>query len=615
MSSSVQGNFVDQAWAANLPGFFKDNVKPALAGESFLIPRQNATVPSIVTRNTVGTVYDRGFIDKPVNRLETTRSVILNPSTYVKRLHPSDLTSGTGGIDNLSNLYRFGHPLPFADGEDFADHQFFARYLRDNGADPLTEGYAVKTIGEGGAGIAQAAAEDRANLAMRQRMMEEYASLSAEDKKRFGRPGETEFDRKERMRMLAEAAANAAAPQNATTTPAANAPAQDATQAGAPPAEIGATPEDPFAGIEIALGNRVTGQQLRDRGYTIRNISEVDPEYEGGQYIAYLSRGARTYASERDDLAPDQVNRAIFEQNRQVEDLYGDEIYPGRPVPVQDEDEGAGAQNNNGPNQGIVSADAAEIIDNVQRAGQAIGAAVEGATLALRGEIRDQLNEAAKNAGVSNSTYWAQQMRDQRDIKDLFHLMGARTSNVAAVYSNAYAATPYFVRRTQMGLDGNYSKRQAMSAPMRTASFEPRVEQVTSQGGDVFGTAEKASDPRMALFQGRRPGAATYLDPNLAAESGAFKQLEFHAGNNRFDGNIDGPSEQASLAIRNPTNARNMQGGVSREFVRPTVHNRQTSGVLGKNQRTPSATMTIANRSTTTNNPVAAFRGGAAPLR
>jgi hypothetical protein len=152
-----------------------------------------------------------------------------------------------------------------------------------------------------------------------------------------------------------------------------------------------------------------------------------------------------------------------------------------------------------------------------------------------------------------------------------------------------------------------------MSGAMRTASFEPRVEQVTSQGGDVFGTAEKASDPRMALFQGRRPGAATYLDPNLAAESGAFKQIEFHAGNNRYDGNIDGPSEQASLAIRNPTHARNMTGGVSRDFVKPTPENRQTAGVLGKNQRTPSANITIANRAST--NPVSAFRGGSAPLR
>jgi len=604
---------VDQIWGSNLPGFFKDNVKPSVPGEAFLIPRSNIAVPDVGSVNTVGTVYNRGFIDKPVSRLETIRQAILNPSTYVKRLHPHDLNSGTGGIDNLSNLYRFGQPLPFADGEDFADHQFFARYLRDNGADPLTQGYAVKTIGEGGAGIAQAAAEDRANLAMRQRMMEEYAKLSEEDKRRFGRPGESEFDRKERMRIAEEAAANAAAVPAAP--PAANAPGQNATQAGAPPAEIGAVPEDPFAGLGIPLGNRVTGQQLRGQGYTVRRLAELDTEYDGQQYIAYFNRDAPTYASDREDLLPDEVNRAMFTQNRAVADIYGPKIFPAIVVPVQDEDEGG----EGGEGDGAVAADAERIIAAVNNqgaaAGQAIGAAVEGVRLALRGEIRDQLSEAAKNAGVSNSTFWAQQMRDQRDIKDLFHLMGARTSNVAAVYSNAYSATPYFVRRTQMGLDGNYSKRQAMSGPMRAAAFEPRVEQVTSQGGDVFGTAEKASDPRMALFQGRRPGAATYLDPNLAAESGAFKQLEFHAGNNRFDGNIDGPAEQASLAIRNPTHARNMQDGVSRNFVRPTPENRQTAGVLGKNQRTPSANMTIANRSATTNNPVAAFRGGANPLR
>jgi hypothetical protein len=231
----------------------------------------------------------------------------------------------------------------------------------------------------------------------------------------------------------------------------------------------------------------------------------------------------------------------------------------------------------------------------------------------LKSSIRSQLAAESENAGVSNSSYWDAQMRNTQDVKDLLHLMGARSSNPAAVFSNAYSATPYFVRRTQMGLDGNYSKRQAISLPMRTQSKEPRVEQATSQSGDIFSTAEKASDPRVALLQGRRPGAATYLDPNLAAESGAFKQIEFHAGNNRYDGNIEGPSEQASLSIRNPTYARNMTGGVSRDFVKPTPENRQTSGVLGKNQRTPSANITIANRSST--NPVSAFRGGSAPLR
>jgi hypothetical protein len=60
---------------------------------------------------------------------------------------------------------------------------------------------------------------------------------------------------------------------------------------------------------------------------------------------------------------------------------------------------------------------------------------------------------------------------DTRDVADLLHLMGARSSNPAAVFSNAYSATPYFVRRTQMGVDGNYSKRQAISGPLGKAAF------------------------------------------------------------------------------------------------------------------------------------------------
>jgi hypothetical protein len=291
---------------------------------------------------------------------------------------------------------------------------------------------------------------------------------------------------------------------------------------------------------------------------------------------------------------------------REIEAEEQNRVSPPTPTPGPEPQGGAAADE-----EETVNEVGGRILRGVAAEGQATRAAVG----ALRGEIRDQLQESAANAGVSNSTYWAQQMRDQRDLKDLYHLMGARTSNVAAIFSNAYSATPYFVRRTQMGVDGNYSKRQAISGPLRTAAFEPRVEQVTSQGGDVFGTAEKASDPRMALFQGKRPGASTYLDPNLAAETGAFKQIEFHAGNNRFDGNVDGPSEQASLSIRNPTHARNMQDNVSRNFVRPTPENRQTGGVLNKNQRTPSANMTIANRASNATNPVAAFRGGAGPRR
>jgi len=54
MSSGVQGNYVDQAWAHNLPGYFKENVKPSVANDAFLIPRDNIAIPNIVTMSTQG---------------------------------------------------------------------------------------------------------------------------------------------------------------------------------------------------------------------------------------------------------------------------------------------------------------------------------------------------------------------------------------------------------------------------------------------------------------------------------------------------------------------------------------------------------------------------------
>ena len=698
MSSSVQGNFVDQAWAANLPGYFRDNVKPSVASESFLIPRKNDSVPDIVTRNTVGSVYNRGFIDRPVNRLETTRSFILNPSSYNARLHPHDVTSGTGGIDNLSNLYRFGHPLPFADAEDFADLQFFAKYQKDKGLDPLTEGYAVKAIGEGGSALSSAMAEDRAVLNEKLAMQKKVFDA----KKKLGQ--ETEMDRAVLQRAYDEAARAAAdEADTATMASAANNPssamsmatsiatgipmsmaesAPSFTRSNEAPVENGEVPayDIPIpeeAGI-FTLGDAI------DQGYTVmiaavptkRQRTEDGNVEAGAIYgVATRSDSDLVYITvvKHEDVEsatdPDQDVREI-PRNELTRELPGAQFSSpdaesyssyltarGAPtgrygVESVDSEETKSEFRDvlNSPARAPTAGAASEIsavtnptfrgtAPSTNSAPSAIASSILGSLARSTGgsyggssggssgssssyvssltrttsSVRSQLAAEAEDAGVSNSSYWDAQMRNTQDVKDLLHLMGARSSNPAAVFSNAYSATPYFVRRTQMGLDGNYSKRQAISMPMRTQSKEPRVEQATSQSGDIFSTAEKASDPRVALLQGRRPGAATYLDPNLAAESGAFKQIEFHAGNNRYDGNIEGPSEQASLSIRNPTYARNMTGGVSRDFVKPTPENRQTSGVLGKNQRTPSANITIANRAST--NPVSAFRGGSAPLR
>lgn len=694
MTSSVQGNFVDQAWAANLPGFFKDNVKPALASEAFLIPRQNDAVPDIVTRNTVGAVYNRGFIDRPVNRLETTRSFILNPSTYNARLHPHDVTSGTGGIDNLSNLYRFGHPLPFSDAEDFADLQFFAKYQKDRGLDPLTEGYAIKAIGEGGSMLASAMAQDRAalneKLAMQKKIIDE--------KQKEGE--EQNLDRAVLQQAYDEAARQAS--EEAATDPGSamslasartlidtgssmslsNDEAPAFTRSSAPPVEMGASPSDARTNDDEKTAENeipslpITLTWARSEHYNIflavRYVGAANrPFYHilaapgRGTWMFVSGVGFHTYSAAREameigsiklntwtnervaaEFGQDAVNYQLMAVDEEVAAEQGTYIKsePGdseqSSVVASVEEGPAGLDPARAPTSAAASTISSltnrsfrgaprpipNTLDSIarnifERASEPSDPSSSSSSSSdassfsdLKRSIRSQLSTEAQNAGVSNSSYWDAQMRNTQDVMDLLHLMGARSSNPAAIFSNAYSATPYFVRRTQMGLDGNYSKRQALFMPTYAKGIEPRVEQATSQSGDVFSNAEKASDPRVALLLGKRPGASTYLDPNLAADSGAFKQLEFHAGNNRFDGNIDGPSEQASLAIRNPTNARNMQGSVSREFVRPTAQNRQTGGVLGKNQRTPSATMTIANRSTT-NNPVAAFRGGAAPLR
>ena len=140
--------------------------------------------------------------------------------------------------------------------------------------------------------------------------------------------------------------------------------------------------------------------------------------------------------------------------------------------------------------------------------------------------------------------------------------------------------------------------------------YEPRVEQTTAASGDVFSTAEKDSDPRFALLHGRKPSASTYMDPNLAYTSGTMRQLESQARSNRLDGNVDGPAEQNSLAIKNPNHARNMAQRVATEFARAPPESRQTGGMLNKNQRVPVSSVTIANRGSLSGDPTTTFRAG-----
>lgn len=143
--ASVQGTYPDQTWGQGLPGYFKDAVKPFVAQEAFQIPRENVAIPNIITTSTVGAVNKRGFIDQKVTRFQTIRNYIENKKAYISRISVPDPLAGTGGIENIRYFARI-QPLPFADLEDYEDIKFWARYLHDNGKDPLTFGYAVNVF-------------------------------------------------------------------------------------------------------------------------------------------------------------------------------------------------------------------------------------------------------------------------------------------------------------------------------------------------------------------------------------------------------------------------------------------------------------------------------------
>lgn len=182
MSSYLEGNYPDQTWGQGLPGFFKESsVKPSLSNDAFLIPRANIAIPQIVTRSTVGSEYNRGFIDQPVKRTQTIRNAIENPSTYIKRLHAHDLTSGTGGIDNLSNMHRFGHPLPVSNGEDFVDTEYWAKIMPMTKNDPLSAGYATKVLGPNGEALAATMQQDRIRQYAKEKFSREYQSKLKHD--------------------------------------------------------------------------------------------------------------------------------------------------------------------------------------------------------------------------------------------------------------------------------------------------------------------------------------------------------------------------------------------------------------------------------------------------
>lgn len=736
----MQGNYVDQAWAQNLPGYFKDNVKPSIADDAFLIPRANIAIPDIVTMSTVGSVGNRGFIDSQRTRLSTIRNAILNPSTYVKRLHPSDPTSGTGGIDNLSNLSRFGQPLPFADAEDFPDFKYWSRYTKDSGADPLTAGYAVKTIGMRGEGIAAAAKADRKQSLVRFNMAQEVKALAANDY-----ANRVTADRRLQAERIGNAAALAAEEArraeldaldaededvevvgtNATFDAAAAmargevpldegdveevavedaGAGEDFAAAGEAPVEMGAAPEEEAANAEIVrelpLPLYVRSEKLLERGYRRqimvttrlgnqevgmkRRLAAPQPQYRAvyqrvdvnglyarDGYVAIRASGSIEAATSIDLLckyeadmdgvmeilvdamgyrpynpaAAQQLLREEFGMSNRVgtrpdylSDVGTIESFPtsvgARVQPLPSTTAGstisslpsgsAGMSFVSGSARGtamsLQSTPTAADEENYDPGGGDGNSALSmsiAQSIAARSGVRNTLRDQAPILGPNSAYYQAEQRANIAEVQTTQTFMGSTTGNPAAIFSNAYIATPAFKRARKQGIEGEYvstgrftSAGRPLAAAQWGSMFEPRVEQTTAASGDIFSTAEREADPRFALLHGRKPSAATFSNPNLAYESGTMRQLESQSRSNRLDGNVDGPAEQSSLAIQNPTQARNMASRLADEFVRAPPETRQTSGVLNKNQRIPVSSVTVAKRASLTSDPATAFRAG-----
>ena len=324
------------------------------------------------------------------------------------------------------------------------------------------------------------------------------------------------------------------------------------------------------------------------------------------------------YTSARDDLAPDQLNTAIFLLGElEFEDVAEGEDEDEDEEALEDEEEededtpeGADA-----PGTGVAGGAPAGTGGVNGRAGAAdIAQRLGENTADVRDTLRATVEAAATTMRQDNAAApsWRKEMLSNVQEKmEIQKLMGSHTSNLASVYSNSYVATPMAKRPRTMGIEGDFHAVRGSKPPGSFAAlFEPRVEQTTYAGGDVFSAAEKAADPRYALLHGRRPSASTYLAPDLAASSGTFRQLQSQARSNRYDGNIDGPSEQSSLSIQNPNHARNMAHRVAAEFSHAPPQSRQTAGVLNRNQQTPVSNITIANRGSTSSDPSTAFRAG-----
>ncbi len=734
----MQGNYVDQAWAQNLPGYFKDNVKPSIADDAFLIPRANIAIPDIVTMSTVGSVGNRGFIDAQRTRLSTIRNAILNPSTYVKRLHPSDPTSGTGGIDNLSNLSRFGQPLPFADAEDFPDFKYWSRYTKDSGADPLTAGYAVKTIGMRGEGLAAAAKADRKQSLVRLEMSRQMQAQAVNDWK-----NKVTADRRLQAERIGDAAALAAEEvrqaeldaldaeegdvEEVGATPGFNfgaalargeipvdeneveeVEAEDAgagenfAAAGEAPAEMGAAPEEEAAagavneeeapirilraraliamgydrGLFVAADTNVARglgagakrkfgniehtyfvvyQRVRDDN--VRN----DDRYRRDGYMSAkvynspeAAAGENVMCTYRADLSQ-QIGRRIEEEgyapypfnrlNARAELNELPRRQDARPLNHLGMDDagsigsfrseaapapstrstgsslstrsGSAARGTAMSMQSTPTAADEENYDPGGGDGNSSVSMSIAQSIAARSGVRNTLRDQAPILGPNSVYYQAEQRANIAEVQTTQTFMGSTTGNPAAIFSNAYIATPAFKRAPKQGIEGEYvstgrftSAGRPLAAAQWGSMFEPRVEQTTAASGDIFSTAEREADPRFALLHGRKPSAATFSNPNLAYESGTMRQLESQSRSNRLDGNVDGPAEQSSLAIQNPTQARNMASRLADEFVRAPPETRQTSGVLNKNQRIPVSSVTVAKRASLTSDPATAFRAG-----
>lgn len=313
--ASVQGTVPDQSWALSLPSKFHENIKPTVYDANFLLPRDNDLIPNVVSKNTSGACYDRGYIDLRPGRLETIRQYITNPSSYVQDLHPFGLGGGTGGVDNLNMLDNHAHPTPVVNMEGFEEIDYLAR--RESlieQLDPLSNGYAIKVLGEQGENIVRRHELSKQIIAERDRMLAARRELTLREGQAMN-PAEADIGAANRISSeSAKEIDRAANDEIARRAKQASDEAERARKDELPKVEI--TPEAPKPAItrkkkELAYD----GPNPFVQGLLIANIANAYGNPNAGGSAA--GQGTRTNLMAQQSAAARQA-RVTADQNRSI---------------------------------------------------------------------------------------------------------------------------------------------------------------------------------------------------------------------------------------------------------------------------------------------------------